>query len=99
MLLPLYQDPLIITDRKCQRFHLAEQALDGLAPSFMLATPGCCACDEIGAFCEGVFCGVLARASLLSRLRLHYVMSTHGAVGKSSFLFRIGSDMLTVDFV
>jgi hypothetical protein len=28
------------------------------SPSLMLATPGCWACDEMGALFAGVFCGV-----------------------------------------
>ena len=32
---------------------------DDLPPSRMLETPGCWACDEMGAALAGVFCGVL----------------------------------------
>jgi len=44
----------------------------------MLATPGCCAREDMGAALAGVFCGV-------------------GADIESSFLLRIGSDMLAVE--
>lgn len=36
-------------------------------PSLILATPGCCACDEIGALFAGVFCGVLVEVDVSAR--------------------------------
>ena len=63
----------------------------------MLATPGCCACDEIGALLAGVFCGVLITVSktLFSLFDVVMVMrQTYGAVGTASaLLLRIGSDI------
>lgn len=64
------------------------------APSLMLATPGCCACDEMGALLAGVFCGVLEGWSVIERTEKGR-KATDGAVCKSSFLFLMGSAMLT----
>lgn len=63
----------------------------------MLVTPGCCACDEIGALFAGVFCGVLLHVGeWLNKSKVNFgKVKTDGAV-ISSFLFRIGSDMIKV---
>jgi len=57
----------------CTKFKLAVRLVEGVCaglegqerifgylPSLMLATPGCCARDDMGAAFAGVFCGVLA---------------------------------------
>jgi len=36
-----------------------EKAYKDYSPSLILATPGCWACEEMGALLAGVFCGVL----------------------------------------
>lgn len=65
------------------------------APSLILATPGCAACEEIGALLAGVFCGVLQNRWYQQFLFILVTLDrTYGAVGRSSFLLRIGSDML-----
>jgi hypothetical protein len=73
----------------------------------MLATPGCCAREDMGAAFAGVFCGVL-QARLWSVAFTWPLLGTwsgqnmgcgveqtYGAAMLSSFLFRIGSDILT----
>lgn len=65
-------------------------------PSPILATAGCRACEEMGAFCEGVFCGVLGKMNVSDDIEHYqYVKAeAHGALNVSDFLFRMGSDMM-----
>ena len=63
-------------------------------PSLMLEKPGFWACEDIGALLAGVFWGVLQHHSQ-SALSMHDKRVLHGAVWRSSFLLRIGSDILT----
>jgi len=44
----------------------------------MLATPGCCAREDIGALFAGVFCGVLT--SRVNGGQIYIMYSTYGAV-------------------
>jgi hypothetical protein len=78
----------------------------------MLATPGCCARDDMGAAFAGVFCGVLVGGKYVSVRPLAEIVAviaawgwnvcvqrrgraaTYGADIESSFLLRMGSDMV-----
>lgn len=62
----------------------------------MLVTPGCWAWEEMGALFAGVFWGVLEDGSVFVICGGSVVnfCSTYGAVVRSSFLLRIGSDMI-----
>lgn len=67
----------------------------------MLETPGCWACDEMGALDAGVFCGVLEQMSafLATSSREVHRQRTYGAPGTSDFLLRMGSAIFTLRFL
>lgn len=56
---PLKRAKTIVSVLKPNSRHHQTEARENSSPSLMLAIPGCCAWDEIGALLAGVFWGVL----------------------------------------